>query len=86
MSICEKAKKNYSDADLIICINNGNAEIRKTNIPFRLISPMLKQYEEKMATAMELIANVADTIEAVKIVIERYDEMAAIFYTPDCEC
>jgi hypothetical protein len=85
MAVCEKAEKQHSDADLIICITTEAANIIKTNIPFRLILPILDTYNNDPgndAGVVSLIANVADTISANMIIIERDEnEIVVVFYS-----
>jgi hypothetical protein len=88
MAVCEKAEKAYANAELIICIDASDhyAEIRSTNIPFRLLTPLLDEYNKdgsEMET-IELIASIADTINAGRIIIERDEnEIVAVFYSKE---
>jgi hypothetical protein len=81
MAVCEKAEKTYADAVLIICITSDDADIIKTEIPFRLILPLIEKYKEKNINAIELIGGVADTVSASEIIIKRDEnEIAVAFY------
>jgi hypothetical protein len=85
MAVCGVAEKRYSGAHLIICITSDAADIIKTDIPFRSILPILEQYNNDVGDdvgVVSLIANVADTISASMIIIERNEsEIAVVFFT-----
>jgi hypothetical protein len=82
MVVCENAEKRYADASLVLCVNSSHyAEIKSTSIPFRLILPLLDEYNNSEMKAIELIASIADTISAGRIIIERDEnEIAVAFY------
>jgi hypothetical protein len=84
MAVCGKAEKRYSDAHLIICITSDAADIIKTDIPFRLILPILEQYNNDAgddAGVVSLIASVAGAISASMIIIERDEsEIVVAFF------